>query len=149
MDRWNRLIDLIYPVGSLYLTLNNDDPSDRLGGSWIKLDTTGRFILSSSSSYPVSEVTVTETGGIATSYSITNKGGEATHTLTVDEIPSHSHNMRYISYNRSSGGNVSVGQMGSWMTSGYTLAGSENVGGGAAHNNMPPYFTAHVWYRYA
>lgn len=72
--------------------------------------------------------------GAGNSYSVGATGGEATHTLTIEEIPSHSHS---ISYGRHGG----TGQTTSVVfdDSKYTEATSEE-GGGAAHNNMPPYY---------
>lgn len=61
-----------YPVGAIYLSLTNDDPADLFGGVWEKIE--GRFLLASSSTY-----------------TLNSQGGEATHVLTTNEMPSHSH----------------------------------------------------------
>ena len=124
------LFELIYPVGSIYLSVNSTSPATLFGGTWTQIQDT--FLLAAGSTYSAGAT-----------------GGEATHKLTVAEMPSHSHNMRFLNYNRSSGGNVSVGQMGSWITSGYILAQGENAGGGAAHNNLPPYLVVYMWQRTA
>ena len=63
-----------YPVGSYYFTSDARNPSEILGGgAWEKLEE-GRFLMASGDGYPVG-----------------SKGGEATHTLTESEMPSHSH----------------------------------------------------------
>ena len=75
--------------------------------------------------------------GAGTDYMVGAKGGEATHKLTVTEMPSHKHQL----YNYTSAGY--------YNSSGYAVSGSKSnfsdgivgaTGGGAAHNNMPPYY---------
>lgn len=63
----------IYPVGSIYMSLNSADPATFFGGSWDKLED-GRVLI-----------------GANTKYSAGSTGGEFTHTLSVDELPAHSH----------------------------------------------------------
>ena len=72
--------------------------------------------------------------GAGNGYSVGATGGEATHTLTIGEMPSHSHS---ISYDRNGGTNQVTSA--DFSGSKYTKTTS-TVGGGAAHNNMPPYY---------
>lgn len=67
-------------------------------------------------------------------------GGEKEHTLSVNEMPSHSHNQIYVKSNATPLDNAGV--------SGFNAANSgigtkenavENTGGGQAHNNLQPY----------
>lgn len=66
------LLERIYPVGSIYMSVNNISPSAFLGGKWTQIQNT--FLLAAGSSYAAGST-----------------GGEATHMLTLNEMPSHSH----------------------------------------------------------
>ena len=70
--------DTIYPVGTVYITLSNVNPGTLFGGTWEKIE--GKFLLSADESH--------EAGSI---------GGEETHVLTANEIPSHAHTFTGIS----------------------------------------------------
>lgn len=116
---------LIYPVGSIYMSVNNTNPSTLFGGTWVQLQ--NRFLLGAGSSY---------TAGAT--------GGSATHTLTIDEMPSHSHGLK----NDKTGGSGSA----KWVINSSASSGTgviTNTGGNQAHNNMPPYLVVYMWKRTA
>ena len=121
------LIDLIYPIGSIYMNVANTEPSLLFPGTeWERLK--DRFLL-----------------GSGDNYALGSTGGEATHTLTVNEIPSHNHSV----YNENSGGgslSVNSAIAGAKKGYGWNIM-TTNTGGGAAHNNMPPYLTVNIWKR--
>lgn len=135
----NRIVDLIYPIGSIYMSVNNVSPQTLFGGTWEQIEDT--FLLSSGNSYELGDT-----------------GGEATHTLTISEMPSHTHTQKAHShtigslarYIVSGNGNASVGD-GYGNTQNYhtgsTTAINQNTGGGGSHNNMPPYLVVNVWKR--
>lgn len=135
------LVDLMYPVGSYYWSSNPTDPETLFGGTWEAVE--NRFIYAASTSHPVGET-----------------GGEATHTLTVNEIPSHTHNLEsitgYDDMNFINDSNTFLLQN-SDTTLNYPSAKEARMmygntgatGGSAAHNNMPPYITAYCWHRTA
>ena len=137
-------VDAFYPVGSVYITFNTANPSIFFGGTWEKIE--GKFLLSTYG---------TENSGIT--------GGESTHTLTINEIPSHTHNVlsgaggnyTFVASPPEytpSGGNSRYyfkyqGVTSELNVGGAGLVNNSYTGGGAAHNNMPPYITAHMWRR--
>lgn len=74
------------------------------------------------------------------------QGGEAEHTLTIDEMPSHTHKVRYVGDNA---GGIYGGQPGTSTDASpeYNTYFIANEGGDEAHNNMPPYITRYCWER--
>ena len=68
----NDVFDLIYPVGSIYLSVNSVDPSTIFGGTWEQIKDT--FLLSSGDTY-----------------SIGSTGGNSSTTLEIANLPSHNH----------------------------------------------------------
>ena len=74
--------------------------------------------------------------GSGSSYALATTGGEATHKLTVNEIPSHNHGL--ILSGGSTSGTIALNYVSA--TAIQTVAYlSNSVGGGGAHNNLPPY----------
>lgn len=121
------VIDTIYPVGAIYISTVNTSPSTLFPNTtWSQLK--DRFLL-----------------GAGTTYTAGNTGGSATVTLTLNQIPSHTHN--YTRYNTKLSG-VTIGSSGDPWTGNTTVA-TESAGGGQAHNNMPPYLVVYMWKRTA
>ena len=116
--------DKIYPVGSIYMSVNSTNPSLLFGGTWELLK--DRFLL-----------------GAGGTYGVGATGGEAEHTLTIAEMPAHRH---YMIANI--GGNthmaIATGS-GSYNTNGRTT----EEGNDQPHNNMPPYLAVYMWKRTA
>ena len=154
------LIDLFYPIGSIYTSTSATSPESLFGGSWEKLE--NRFLLGAGEVYSI----------------IGETGGETAHTLTTDELPSHTHTFTGGSSTLVSGGahthnlvmrytETSIGtgleslstfssyrtRSGSVWSAGahthtVTAAGTNtNTGGDLAHNNMPPYLVVYMWKR--
>lgn len=66
-------MEIVYPVGSICVLTTNITPSTLFGfGSWTQIK--DRFLLASGNTYVAGTT-----------------GGEAVHTLTSNEIPSHNH----------------------------------------------------------
>ena len=75
LDQLNRLAGQLYPVGSIYMNVNNVDPSAIFGGSWERMPS-GRMLVNSGDGFNLNEV-----------------GGEKEHRLTEDELAAHNHNV--------------------------------------------------------
>ena len=120
----------IWPVGSIYLSVNATNPGTLFGGTWQQI--TGRFLLAAG-------------GG----YSAGATGGEASHTLTVSEIPSHSHAYS-DTQSRLAQGSYGYNANDTMYDQFFSQSKSTgSSGGGGAHNNMPPYLVVYVWKRTA
>lgn len=128
------LVDLFYPIGSIYMSTDTTNPQSRFTGTyWLPIY--NRFLL-----------------GAGDTYKAGTMGGEATHTLTRSEIPNHYHD----EYLGNDGGSDSApsGYSG-WPNIAYTsnktwwATGSKTsaTGGDGAHNNMPPYLAVYMWRR--
>ena len=126
------IIDLIYPVGSYYWNSNSTSPATLFGvGTWTQI--TNQFVFAAGGDYASGDT-----------------GGEATHTLTIQEMPSHDHRCitdeSFFAYGgpfESDAGPASG--HGYAYPFYYSFTGTK--GGGKAHNNMPPYIVAYCWRR--
>lgn len=126
------LLDLVYPVGSIYMSTNNTSPKTFLGGTWQQIQ--GQFLLAASSSYPAGST-----------------GGEASHTLTRAELPNEKINVEVVLGGSSGSSYYSVQSTGpvSSPPNSADAAFTKPLGSGLAHNNMPPYLSVYVWKRTA
>ena len=117
-----------YPVGAIYLSVTEVDPSALFGGTWERIG--GRFLLGADSTYAAGST-----------------GGEAAHTLTVDEMPRHNHEINNLN---ASGNATPYMTVQAQAKTGY--GGNVQTmfaGGGKAHNNLPPFLAVFMWQRTA
>lgn len=167
-------LDKIYPIGSIYMSVNTTEPSTIMGGTWERIK--DRFLLSAGDTYKNGN-----TGGNA-NHSHTNPttgsyngttgaygGTTGSHVLTINEMPSHNHQMfsNMIAI-RSTGGEYSTPTYTSAQVAG---SNTKETGGGKGHthdipshthsipshthtvgntgssSNMPPYLTVNMWKR--
>lgn len=115
-----------YPVGAIYLSVTDTDPATLFGGTWERIG--GRFLL-----------------GADDTYTAGSTGGEAEHTLTIDEMPKHNHEIDNLN---ASGNATPYMTVSAQDKKGY--GGNVQTmfaGGGKPHNNMPPYLTVFMWKR--
>lgn len=128
------ILEKTYPVGSYYISHNNTSPAELFGGTWYRVE--NQFLWA-----------------CPADGTIGSTGGEQTHTLTVAEMPYHSHPILL---------NSSTGTYDTWdysygaaksNRSYYSQGPSEPIiggtGGTGAHNNMPPYISVAIWRRTA
>lgn len=135
-------LDMIYPVGSIYLSVNNVNPSVLFGGEWERIK--DRFLLAAGDTYAA---------GAA--------GGSDTVTLTQSQVPRvagqiNFHHAAIATNVSSANGCFSTTvtnnryKQGGTESSGAVSIGSvvfDNGGKDAAHNNMPPYLAVYIWKR--
>ena len=126
-NNMDKLDKINLPIGSLIWNKNQINPSDYYYGTWEAVEDV--FILAASQNYPSGST-----------------GGEANVTLTINEMPSHSHRI-YGYYNMTpQGGNYVAGGVVASQPQHYSDY-PEDTGGGEAHNNMPPYKSYYCWER--
>jgi len=169
-------LDKIYPVGSIYVSFEEKNPSTFLGGNWTQIS--GRFLL-----------------GVDNAHRVGTTGGEEFHKLTTEEMPAHTHSSvadskgahthtrgtmnitgqipASVEHYRGStkgcfydigglstveGHSYAVNGVGFDASRNWTGATSEcpnhthtitvaNTGSSQAHNNMPPYTAVYMYRR--
>ena len=94
----------IYPVGSIYMSVNSTSPASLFGGTWEELK--DKFLL-----------------GAGDTYSSGATGGEAYHTLTSNELPKHKHN-NTISVSASQSGHNHAALTGTWNSNNALYSGN-------------------------
>lgn len=140
------IFDMIYPVGSIYISVNSVNPSVLFGGTWEQIQDS--FLL-----------------GAGSTYSAGSTGGEANHTLTQAEIPNYAignlATLVPINHGNWANGGIVATNMGQTSTTKSGLKENGNImtsgtqysyminsnGGGKPHNNMPPYLAVYIWKR--
>lgn len=151
-DAYKSIFDLIYPVGSIYMSINPTNPSLLFGGEWQQIK--GRFLLGTGTPDANSDNYFGAMSGWEWNAGAGSTGGQDYHRLTVDEMPSHRHEgikwfgEQNISLN-STGGYGGYGLTG-WsqqIPESYSPLYTAYTGSGAVHNNMPPYFAVYIWQR--
>lgn len=134
-----KILSVIYPVGAVYITYDNNNPGNFLGGTWEQFGQ-GRTLIGEGTG---------NDGSTSMSFTANNTGGEYKHKLTVDEMPSHSHKL----YAR---GGQTAQASSPFAANKPILQGSNSygfdvskAGGDGYHNNIPPYITVFFWRRTA
>ena len=133
----NDLPQKIFPVGSIYISVTNTNPSSFLGGTWVSFGQ-GRTLVGV-------DTTQTEFNTVLKS------GGAKTHTLTTAQMPAHTHNSpNGGNFVEDGGSGIAIHtQAGGAFATKTTKTEVANTGGGQAHNNLQPYITVYFWRRTA
>ena len=152
VDNYKNINDLIYPVGSIYMSVTDDTVAKvqaRFGGTW-EVFAQGKTLV-----------------GVNTSETefntIMKTGGEKTHKLTISEMPTHRHTLirqqwfgadatystsaRVYSWKTTTGGATSYSYKTNVSDLGADGTDMLTTGGNSAHNNLPPYFTVYMYRR--
>ena len=163
-----KLIDFIYPIGSIYMSMDELHPDVKFGGIWDRI--TDRYIIGAGRVYQVGSI-----------------GGEDSHTLSIEEMPSHKHNIslteegkhahkpgtltgQYRCYKEDANGEYvgaiehHIGESGEMALRGSVkiMAGKteetgshthtatlEETGNGNSFSILPPYIAINIWKRVA
>ena len=152
------VLNAFFPVGSIYMDATGSiNPNTQFGGTWVKIE--NRFLLGSGSK------------------AVGAAGGEENVTLTSDTMPKHSHTRNNMEITGGMNDIMNSGSLGSsgafgipWTWYGWNAyatgtrygvhnvdfvgsrswsGSTSSVGGGKAHNNMPPYQVVNIWKRTA
>ena len=138
INRTNNGLAQLYPVGSIYLSVNDTNPSTFIGGTWERIK--DRFLLAAGDKYVAGST-----------------GGEEQHKLTTSEMPPHQHQLiKDTAPSATSDGKIKaepayyiaqadVIRDGKYHYPSYTAF----EGGNKPHNNMPPYLAVYMWVRTA
>ncbi|MGI5933095.1 MAG: phage baseplate protein, partial [Eubacterium sp.] len=132
------ILDKVYPIGSIYITVNNVNPGTLFGGTWQAFGA-GRTLIGAGTGKDANSKQMAFTAGAT--------GGEYSHQLTVNELPSHTHQFIYR------GGNYqdvnAPYKDNKPMTQGSNSYGKNTLatGGNRPHNNIMPYIVTYMWRR--
>lgn len=134
-DLTKQLFLLMHRVGDIIFSTSDENPSTIYGGTWV--------------AWGKGQVPV----GVDTSDSdfntVEKTGGEKEHTLTVDEMPSHTH-AQYVTSDNQGGGGIRV----DYTKDGSSIPYLQGIDTGSSgenqpHNNLQPYITCYMWKRTA
>lgn len=129
----NNLLDNIYPIGSIFLTVNDANPSTYFGGTWVKMS--GGYLYGCVNSIGNSSYTGSSTQG---------------HALTINEMPAHKHNTTWLfSYGQNSAYGITWtnGNYQGPYTDALGAFHMDYTGGNQAHSHNIAYIGVWVWKR--
>lgn len=146
----NAIMNVVAPLHQVLIFTDNTNPAEKYGGYWLKIK--DAFLWCSGDQ---ASITYTKDGVIVTDIlSVGNRGGEMAHTLTIDEMPSHNHDIRN---SNGTGGNGLAASGDGADDDNYTFSDTASAtrdrfsanytGGGLPHNIMPQYFSVNAWVR--
>lgn len=150
MSNWVNILDLAYPVGSVYITTSTTSPASTLGGTWSAVS--GRFLYGHSSNTPKTT------------------GGSSTHNhkykiamglfYRVAVYPYYVYDYSASEWVKCDGDSISAVEdttgysvnsilSDSFSSNGYTLNFPSAEGVSSSTSHLPPYYTVRMWVRTA
>lgn len=144
------ILNYIYPVGSIYISNSSTfNPQNVFGGTWQRY-AQGRVLIGAG--------TGTDSNGLSQTFSLGATGGEYTHTLTENEMPSHTHTQEQHRHNLGDTANTvgkgtnfdrprNAGTGTDYYYTTYAQPVINATGGGQSHNNIQPYIGVYMWVR--
>lgn len=135
------IFDTIYPTGSIYMSTASANPSTLFPNTTWSVFGEGKVLVG----YNVND----------SDFSAGNTGGSKTHTLTVDEMPEHTHKENTVPERNDMFVDDSLtvtvpSTRSSDVDAGRTIGTTTfSTGGSQAHNNLQPYVTVYMWTRTA
>lgn len=156
MPNYVNLLDIVYPVGSVYITFSDVSPVDSIGGSWEKID--GKFLQSSSETNHVNSTGgSSDIIGFCLQYNSYFSGLSSLFDTYEDNVISlrnseyvNDYNKNYITYGRYSKQINRVSQVNSSITnSRKTVPSTTEQMTSARWDNRPAYITCNMYKRTA
>ena len=133
----------MYPIGSIYISVDTTSPAALFGGTWEQLE--GRTLIGAG--------TVTDENNLSQTFTLGDDGGELKHKLTLSEMPSHTHDVPYLrndtfSYHATGSSCPHIWKYGvSRESSPHGYVTSESTGTGQSHSVLQPYLVVNIWKR--
>ena len=138
------ILDFVYPVGSIFEWADTGSGANLSTIEAVQAHFGGRW-----EEYGSGRVLVGRAKGIPEFSDVNKEGGEINHTLTIAEMPRHSHEMRWSNEGAVGSGHgclIRDSLSGESWPYGYWTG---QDGGGQAHNNLQPYITVFRYRRVA
>lgn len=143
LEIWNLVkasaLNSIYPIGAIYTAITSGSPETVFGGTWVSFGQGRVLVGHDDAASPDSDFVASSTDG-----SSVLVGGAKTHTLSIAEIPSHTHSISNFEDPTGTGSTGSANGASSFST-----VNTNATGGGQAHNIIQPYVVVYMWKRTA
>ena len=127
------IVDVVYPVGSFFITTDSKSPATLFEGTtWERIY--GAFLWGAEDGEAIGPTI----------------NGKKTVALTIDEMPAHSHGFTGVNDNSTmtdSAGNYPIRMYPDKAANWNNGSGIAETGGSQPHNNMPPYYVTYIWHR--
>ena len=168
------IFDLIYPIGSIYITMADSNPSALFGGTWNRVGVGRTLISAGGGTNPIGDANTVSTWGSwdgtgqTSLFPAGEKGGETTHTLSESELPivdsgllnwhGQEHGTHVYRFSDSAYGSpkwYGTLKNNMYQTTGQTTGAYSyaelgfRFGGGGSHGNVEPYLAVYMWQRVA